>query len=62
MTWTTDKKLWACVKPNGDLLSFFPGVPQLWTKRSLARDMLVNPKHKVVRVVKVRVTVEEIDG
>lgn len=63
MTWKTEKSLWACVKPNGELLSFYAPskkLPHIFTKRSSAYDMLNNPKHKVVRVVKVKVTVEEV--
>lgn len=64
MTWTTQKSLWACVKPNGELLSFYSPekkLPHIFTRRSAAYAMLNNPKHKVVRVAKVRVTVEELE-
>jgi hypothetical protein len=61
MSWTTKRSLWACIRPNGDLLCFYPGTPQLWTKKRTANEMIRNPKHKVIRVVKVKVTFEEIE-
>jgi hypothetical protein len=64
MIWKTTKSLWACVKPNGELLSFYAPskkLPHIFTRRSAAYAMLNNPRHKVARVVKVNVTVEEVE-
>jgi hypothetical protein len=61
MKWTTKRPLWVCVRPNGTLLSFYPHTPQIWHRFWPAHDMLYNPKHKVSRVAKVKVTFEEIE-